>query len=553
MKKTCFTSQEYSTDDIICAAFKPTLRSKNKSEKFHYKTQHTKKINCRKINRALILQGGGALGSYEVGVLKSLSESLQNEDKMRGDVERPLFDIVAGSSMGAVNAAILVHNVTFPKERNQTIPKIWDAAIERLYDFYMEISDPVISHPLWWINKLLENKMFEQSWNISNLLKKLFFALDFTACESFISQKHALLEKNRIEADENILFPLLQYTDFLKQAKYNPVPTAENARRYYSYLSSILFGIPKVLSPAIVQPDLSYYDPLWLTHIYTRFSNEPLIKTMKNFWDYDKFPIKTRHDQPRLLLVTVDVEDSSVPVIIDSHSKNEGKNSLYTEYGNLMQYRLNYQDGITADHIRASMSTPLRHEYPSFEVYNKKTRQHESRHFWDGAFISNSPVLEVIDAHTDYWQNHESCEPPDLELYIINLFSAVKKGIPNDSYSIQDRETDMKFQNRIVPDMINDINFRSRSEKIVEHLINYSRKNNIEMSSILPDDFTKSDLFDLLNDNKRHTPLIAKVVTIERQEDVANSVFGKVFDFSRKTILKLIDDGYHDARKTIMK
>ncbi len=550
MKKTSFASQRCSTDDIVCVPFKHTVPFKNK--KFYCKTQHAKKTNCRKTNRALILQGGGALGAYEVGVLKFLSESLQNEDKKRDDVERPLFDIVAGSSMGAVNAAILVHNVTFPKDRNQTISKTWDAAIKRLYDFYMEISDPIFSHPLWWTNKLLENKMFEQFWNISNLLKKLFFTMDFTGYE-LCSQKYALLKKSRMESDENILFPLLQYVDFLKQAKYNSLPTAENARRYYSYLSSILFGIPKVLNPAIVQPDLSYYDPLWWTHMYTRFSNEPLIKTMKNFWDYDKFPIKTKNSQPRLLLVTVDVEDSSVPVIIDSHSKNKGKNSLYTEYGNLMQYRLDYPDGITADHVRASMSTPLRHEYPSFEVYNKKTMKHELRHFWDGAFLSNSPIMEVIDAHTDYWNSHGSCEPPDLELYVVNLFSTIKKGIPNDSYSIQDREMDMKFQNRVIPDMIYKINFRSCSEKIIEHLIDYSQKNNVKISSILPGDFIKSDIFNLLNGKKYRTPIITKVVTIERQEDVTNSVFGKVFDFSRKTISKLIDDGYQDARKTILK
>ena len=41
--------------------------------------------------RVLVLQGGGALGAYEAGAFK-------------GDKENPLFDIVAGTSIGAINA-----------------------------------------------------------------------------------------------------------------------------------------------------------------------------------------------------------------------------------------------------------------------------------------------------------------------------------------------------------------------------------------------------------------------------------------------------------------
>ena len=517
-----------------------------------------KKHQSRKVNRALVLQGGGALGAYEVGALKFLSEFLQKEDEKNGDVDRPLFDIVAGSSMGAVNAAILVHNVILPKTTNQNSHKSWNHAIEKLHDFYMEISDPGIYHPLWWINKTyLENKSFEQFWTMSSLFKKLFLIANSTCDKLFLNtQRSTFLENNWTGTDKHdLLFPFIQYANFLKQEKYGTSATSEAARRYYYYLNSVLFGIPKVLSPAIIQPDLSYYDPFWSTHIYTRFSNEPLIKTMKKFWNYEKFPIKTKCNQPRLLLVAVDVEDSTMPVIIDSYAKGKEKNSLYSEYGNSIQYRLEYQNGVTADHVRASISTPLRNEYPSFKVCNKKTGQHEIRHFWDGAFISNSPILELIKAHTDYWQNQGLPKPPDLELYVVNLFPTVKKGIPNEPYSIQDRETDMKFQNRIaVENVMHETNFRSTSEEIIDNLIDFSHKNNFDISSIMPDRTVKSKFSNLLNDRKkRSTPTITKIVTIERQEDVENSVFGKIFDFSRKTIAKLIEDGYDDAKNSIMK
>ena len=48
--------------------------------------------------RALVFQGGGSLGAYEAGVFRALYEKMTEKDK-------PLFDIVAGTSIGAINAA----------------------------------------------------------------------------------------------------------------------------------------------------------------------------------------------------------------------------------------------------------------------------------------------------------------------------------------------------------------------------------------------------------------------------------------------------------------
>ena len=54
--------------------------------------------------RALVLQGGGALGAYEAGVLKVLCKKLI-EDTDNDQKGEPLFHIVAGKSIGAMNAA----------------------------------------------------------------------------------------------------------------------------------------------------------------------------------------------------------------------------------------------------------------------------------------------------------------------------------------------------------------------------------------------------------------------------------------------------------------
>ncbi len=54
--------------------------------------------------RVLVLQGGGSLGAYEAGAYQALSEMVTKKDKERGFKDKPLLDIVAGTSIGAINA-----------------------------------------------------------------------------------------------------------------------------------------------------------------------------------------------------------------------------------------------------------------------------------------------------------------------------------------------------------------------------------------------------------------------------------------------------------------
>jgi NTE family protein len=90
-------------------------------------SKHSKDLKIPNKQRALVLQGGGALGAYEVGVLKVFCKKLL-KDRVDDSEDRPLFDIVAGSSMGAMNAAVLVSNVV---NRHKT----WEEAVEVIEDF----------------------------------------------------------------------------------------------------------------------------------------------------------------------------------------------------------------------------------------------------------------------------------------------------------------------------------------------------------------------------------------------------------------------------------
>jgi NTE family protein len=73
---------------------------------------------------ALVLQGGGALGSYQAGVYEALAQSDY------------LPDWVAGISIGAVNAAIIAGNA--PEHR-----------VAKLRDFWNTITEPPALWPMW--------------------------------------------------------------------------------------------------------------------------------------------------------------------------------------------------------------------------------------------------------------------------------------------------------------------------------------------------------------------------------------------------------------------
>jgi NTE family protein len=70
---------------------------------------------------ALVLQGGGALGSYQAGIYEALDKA---------DIE---IDRVAGISIGAINAAIIAGNP--PEKRVERLRKFWDRSSAVLPSF----------------------------------------------------------------------------------------------------------------------------------------------------------------------------------------------------------------------------------------------------------------------------------------------------------------------------------------------------------------------------------------------------------------------------------
>ena len=61
--------------------------------------------------RAFVFAGGGSLGAYEAGAYKSIYEFIKKRDEAQGIRDKAVFDIIAGTSIGAMNAAVLVSYV----------------------------------------------------------------------------------------------------------------------------------------------------------------------------------------------------------------------------------------------------------------------------------------------------------------------------------------------------------------------------------------------------------------------------------------------------------
>lgn len=62
--------------------------------------------------RVLVLQGGGSLGTYKASIYKVFYE-ITTKYKENEFKDKPLLDVVAGISIGAINAAIIVSYVIY--------------------------------------------------------------------------------------------------------------------------------------------------------------------------------------------------------------------------------------------------------------------------------------------------------------------------------------------------------------------------------------------------------------------------------------------------------
>ncbi|MGB7961196.1 MAG: patatin-like phospholipase family protein, partial [Nitrososphaeraceae archaeon] len=361
------------------------------------------------VNRALIFQGGGSLGAYEAGAYNAINEDISAYFRTEGRENEPIFHIVSGTSIGAINAALLV---SYVKEN-----KTWEGSGERLVEFWEYLST----------QPSVENiPYFRSCWDSWRKLD-------------------------------------------------SRIASGESARRYFSTKEFILKGVPNVFVPKMPLPDHRFFDPSNTWYIY---DNRPLKESLEKF---AKFPLSTsfENNEPRLLLVAVDVQELT-PVVFDSYEKEDGtRKSEYGRFGRVkfgpsgedqgntegFEHVIRYDDGIIADFVLASCSVPVNYDYTRLNVENfvlvgggqgdnadtgDNNRPSSSsngnsslRSFWDGGLLANTPLRQTVLAHRDYWHKvRKEGNIPRLRYGIINLHPAKQDYLPSDYDGVVDRKND---------------------------------------------------------------------------------------------------------------
>src|SRR5215471_2048130 len=476
-------------------------------------------------HRALIFQGGGSLGAYEAGAYKAIKEDLSEYFRAEGRDNEPIFHIVSGTSIGAINATLLV---SYVKEN-----KTWEGSGDRLVEFweYLSTQSSVDNTPY-----------FTHYWDSWRRVDKR-------------------------------------------------IASGESARRYFSTKEFIMRGVPNVFVPKTPLADNRFFDPLNTWYIY---DNKPLKESLEKF---AKFPIFTSFEsgEPRLLLVAADVQEGS-PVIFDSYEKEDGtRRSEYGKYGRLkhdssakvsedkegFEHVIRYEDGINSDFVLASCSVPVNYDYTRLNVETRtiileeqddnayvgeknnalsSDARNEVRFFWDGGLLANTPLRQTILAHRYYWQRVRKVEgdSPRLRFGIINLHPLKQEYLPSDYDGVVDRKNDIIYHDRTEFDenvavLMSD--FATLAQRLLK-LAEESGASKEAVRKILKQE-TKGVGFDTRKQLRYDDLLKSKidvdfVARLERKND-SHTISNKIFDFTKNTILQLIQDGYEETKESVEK
>ncbi len=104
--------------------------------------------------RALVFQGGGSLGAYEAGVFHVLYHWIKKDVK---EETENIFDIIAGTSIAAINASIILSHILERKEEfkhkrkddGESNIKYWEGSPEKLIGFWRYVSSTFDYFSLW--------------------------------------------------------------------------------------------------------------------------------------------------------------------------------------------------------------------------------------------------------------------------------------------------------------------------------------------------------------------------------------------------------------------
>ena len=458
--------------------------------------------------RALIFQGGGSLGAYEAGAYKAFYELASERDKIIVRKDKPLFDIVAGTSIGAMNASILV---SYVKEK-----KTWAGSAERLIEFWEHLAtesvvDKMPGFSQWWDYWHYLNNVVATSESARRYYNTKQFILK--GVPNVFRPSHTLTDKTFLDPS-NVWY--LYSNGPLKQSleKFAKFPIATSYEKKEPRLLLVAVDVQEgstVVFDSYEKPDGSH-------------------KT-----EYGRYGMEY------------------------AHNGNEG-----------FEHVIRYNNGIEVEFVLASGSVPVNYDYTKLMVEDysnkhkiksenrneKKSRRKainkKERYFWDGGIIANTPLREAIMEHRKYWHYVRKSEIPLLRAFIINVHPIKQEYLPANYDGVVDRKNDLTYHDRTLFDermaiMVTDyVNIIKKLIKLADdNKIRKELVDNILQQQALTRNFMTGKHFTYA-DLTEYMVSVDLVVRVERKNDI-HTISNKTFDFSNTTIRQLIKDGYEEA------
>ncbi|HET7148847.1 MAG TPA: patatin-like phospholipase family protein [Candidatus Nitrosopolaris sp.] len=375
----------------------------------------------------LVLQGGGSLGAYECGVYKTLAK--------RGIK----FDILAGSSIGAINSSIICSAQNADKDTAQVLEDFWLTLAES------DVPSPFLTYSL----------------------------LPFAPLPS------TLLSVDKMMA-------------------------------ILSSMYSVTYGNPKAFTPRWFNPDSSdYFFPYKWNYLY----DTTLLKnTLSEYIDFrhlntaghDKNTQGNNDNKSRLIITAADIQKGE-PIIFDS-----------------------YKMDIDADSIVACAGYPF---------YGIQWSTKDGRYLWDGSLLTNTPMLDAINASPQY----------NKRFYIVDIFPREQNELPTNMVEVWHRARDIIFMDKT--------NTNIQMLKIREKQLSLLKKIHgiISADDTKMDEKSKAKFKEIESEYNElvhgYGAVIEDVMRIGRKEKM-HYLF-EDGDFSAYRIKKLIREGEEDAMKAL--
>src|SRR5688500_12364200 len=461
------------------------------------KNKKTNRNNKKKM-RALVLQGGGSVGAFQAGAFKALYEKITREDKENGNEGRPLFDIIAGTSIGAINAAVLVSHVA----ENKT----WKGSSEKLVEFWKYLSCPTPD-----ITKMSANWKKEHDKNNPN-------AASAEAARRYYSVKEFL--KSGVDKVYSPILPPKEDEKFFDQQNkrilYNKQPLQKSIEKFVKFPIATTYeeGEPRLL---VVSVD----------------ATEGATVT---FDSYEKGKDLNGKDIRKTVYYgqSSQEEKQQQPIVIE------------------------YNDGIKIQHVMASATLPEFYEYEEISGHkfwdggllsNTPIRELIQAHkdFWEYKLDSKELENSILE--------EASFNVPDLELYMVNLWHSDDDVAPSDPDGMTDRLKDIKLHDQYyVKESILQTHYINLIEKLIQLGISKNNNNNNyelkkDINNIIQNNTASIDTTEV---PKKYLDIIkaqfkiTKIESIEQKDD-DDTISAKDGDFTSETINKLIRDGYEST------